>query len=73
MNENQIRYFKALYELPNIRAAARSIPLSRQGLLKSLESTERELNSRMRRHPSKPSSSRECRGASASRTARIIP
>ena len=44
MNENQIRYFKALYELPNIRAAARSIPLSRQGLLKSLESTERELN-----------------------------
>ncbi|MCR5583763.1 MAG: LysR family transcriptional regulator [Eggerthellaceae bacterium] len=43
MNDNHVRYFKALYERPNIRAAAQAIPLSRQGLLKSIDALEREL------------------------------
>ena len=47
MNDNQLRYFRALYELRNAHQAALSIPLSRQGLLKSLDSLEVELGVRL--------------------------
>jgi len=43
MNTNQAIYFKALYELRHVVAAARSIPISRQGLRKAIESLESEL------------------------------
>ncbi len=43
MNDHQLQYFRAMYETRNAHEAARSIPLSRQGLLKSLESLEHEL------------------------------
>lgn len=47
MNDNQLRYFRVLYETGNAHRAARSIPLSRQGLLKSLDSLETELGVRL--------------------------
>lgn len=43
MNDSQIRYFLALYEARNAHRASHSIPLSRQGLLKALNSLEAEL------------------------------
>lgn len=43
VNDNQLRYFRALYSIGNAHAAADSIPLSRQGLIKSLETLEAEL------------------------------
>lgn len=47
MNDNQLRYFRVLYETGNAHRAAQSIPLSRQGLLKSLDSLEAELGVRL--------------------------
>lgn len=43
MNMNQLAFFKAMYERRNYTAVARSIPMSRQGLVKSLASLEQEL------------------------------
>lgn len=43
MNTNQLGYFKALYEKRNLAAAARSIPISHQGLSKALARIETEL------------------------------
>lgn len=43
MNDNQLRYFLALYETRNAHRASLLIPLSRQGLLKSLNTLEAEL------------------------------
>ncbi len=43
MNSNQLTYFKLTYEEGSYSAAARKIPVSHQGLTKSLRSLEREL------------------------------
>lgn len=42
MNSNQLEYFKIIYEKRNLQAAARAIPMSYQGLLKSLATLEAE-------------------------------
>lgn len=47
MNDHQLHYFRAVYEMKNAHNAAQSIPLSRQGLLKSLNSLEHELGVRL--------------------------
>ncbi len=43
MNTDQMRYFSALYEHRNAQRAAESVFMSRQGLVKSLNSLEQEL------------------------------
>lgn len=43
MNSDQLRYFSALYQHRNAQEAAKHVFLSRQGLIKSLNSLEHEL------------------------------
>ncbi|BAK45666.1 LysR family transcriptional regulator [Eggerthella sp. YY7918] len=43
MNNNQIRYFSILYECRQLSLAARAIPMSHQGLSKSIAKLEAEL------------------------------
>ncbi len=47
LNTNQLLYFKALYEKRSLSLAARSIPISHQGLSKSLTGLEKELGARL--------------------------
>ncbi len=43
MHSEQLRFFKLLYQIRNASAAARLIPMSPQGLMKSIRSLETEL------------------------------